>query len=119
MKQNLLAFALIICCAVTTSAQNFLDKYLTDPLTYTTIADLGDSVNAPRDLDFKPGTNELWVVNAGASGDGGTNVIIFNAGLSNQTSQYRKDTHTDHFMGNPSAIAFNDAGNFASSGEIF
>ena len=118
MKQNLLALALIICCAVTAAAQNFLDKYLTDPLTYTTIANSSNAILSPRDLDFKPGTNELWVVNYGDV-DGGTNVIIFNAGLSNQTSQYRKDTHTAHFMGYPSAIAFNDEGNWGSSGEIF
>src|SRR4030095_11273121 len=113
MKQNLLAFALIICCAATAAAQNFLDKYLIDPLTYTTIATLADSIHAPRDLDFKPGSNELWIVNAGIIGGpdgGGKNVIIFNAGLPNQTSQYRKDTHTDHFMGNPSALAFSDKG---------
>lgn len=118
MKIKILFLVSIICCAVTATAQNFLDKYLTDPLTYTTIATLSDSIHSPRDLDFKPGTNELWIVNAGFS-DGGTNVIIFNAGLSNQTSQYRKDTHTSHFMGNPSALAFNDEGNWASSGEIF
>src|SRR5262245_53709967 len=119
MRSKLLYFVLAICCAATAAAQNFLDKYLTDPLTYTTIAALADSVRAPRDLDFKPGTNELWIVNANAQGDGGTNVIIYNAGLPGQTSQYRKDTHTGHFMGNPSAMAFDDKGNWGSSGEIY
>lgn len=118
MNKRLLLFGFIICCAATAAAQNFLDKYLTDPLTYTTVANATNGISSPRDLDFKPGTNELWVVNYGDA-NGGTNVIIYNAGLANQTSQYRKDSHTAHFMGYPSGIAFDDKGDWACSGEIF
>ena len=118
MKKQLLLLCFVVSIAAVTSGQNFLDKYLTDPLTYTTIANVSNSISSPRDLDFKPGTNELWVVNYGNS-NGGTNVIIYNAGLPNQTSEYRKDSHTAHFMGYPSALAFSDKGDWASSGEIF
>jgi hypothetical protein len=45
-------------------------------------------------------------------------VIIYNAGETNQSSQYRMDTHTGHFMIYPSGIAFGDNGNFANVNEI-
>ncbi len=99
------------------SAQNFIDKYLTDPLVYTTIANSTNSISMPKDLDFKPNTNELWVANYGTS-SGGNVVIIYNAGQLNQSSQYRKDSHTSHFMRYTSAIAFGDIGELASTGEI-
>jgi hypothetical protein len=98
-------------------AQNYLDKYLTDPLTYTTIGNSGNSVNQPRDLDFKPNSNELWVINKGSS-QGGSVVIFYNAGLSGQTSQYRKDSHSGHFMIYSSAMAFSEIGEWAAVSEI-
>jgi hypothetical protein len=111
-------FALSMLVGITVYGQNhFLDNYLTNPVTVTTIATFADSVSGPRDLDFKPGSNELWVCNYGTS-DGGTTVIVYNAGMPNQTSQFRKDSHSDHFMPFPSAIAFGDDGKFASVGEI-
>jgi len=98
-------------------SQNFIDKYLSDPLVYTTIANSANSINKPRDLDFKPYTNELWVVNYGTT-QGGSAVIFYNAGENNQTSQYRKDSHTSHFMMYPSALAFSQNGEWASTSEI-
>ena len=96
---------------------NFIDKYLTDPLTYTVIGTTTSSLNQPRDLDFKPNTNELWVCNYGTA-SGGSMVIFYNAGHPNQTSQYRKDTHSEHFMAFPSAFAFSDIGEWAAVGEL-
>jgi hypothetical protein len=98
-------------------AQNFIDKYLVDSLTYTTIGSAAQGIDQPRDLDFKPFTNELWVVNKATSA-GGTNVIFYNAGQPNQSSEYRMDSHTGHFMVYPSAFAFSDNGYWASTGEI-
>lgn len=109
---------LIIWSSLKTTAQNFLDKYLTDPLTYSIIATSSDGINQPRDLDFKPFTNELWVVNYGTVNGGGSTTIFYNAGLPNQTSQFRKDSHTSHFMVYPSALAFSDIGEFGTTGEI-
>ena len=98
-------------------SQNYIDKYLTDPLVFTNIATSADGINQPRDLDFKPNSMELWVVNYG-NNQGGTNVIIYNAGLPNQSSQLKKDSHSGHFLMYPSAIAFSDIGEWGSASEI-
>jgi hypothetical protein len=114
--KKFLSIALIGCCC-SASAQNMIDNYLSGTPTYTVIANATNSVSQPRDLDFKPFTNELWVINRGTS-NGGSNVIIYNAGQSNQSTQYRKDSHSGHFMIFPSALAFGDDGEFANTNEI-
>ncbi len=83
----------------------------------TVIGSSSNLVNQPRDLDFKPNSNELWVCNYGTSA-GGSMVVFFDAGQGNQTSQYRKDSHSGHFMIYPSAIAFGDIGQWAGVNEI-
>ncbi|TAL57135.1 MAG: hypothetical protein EPN85_14515, partial [Bacteroidetes bacterium] len=97
------------------SQQNYLDNYLTGTVTYTNIAGSAQQISLPRDLDFKPGTNELWVCNKGTSGT--TNIIIFNAGLPGQTSVYRKDSDASHFWNYGSAFAFGEDGTFGTIGE--
>src|SRR5690606_5520992 len=89
--------AALVLSAQPCFSQNLVDNYLSGTPTYTTIASSANSVNAPRDLDFKPFTNELWVVNKGNSA-GGTAVIIYDAGLPTQSSQLRFDSHNGHFM---------------------
>ena len=79
-------------------SQNYLDNYMTGTPTYTTIGSSANSVSAPTDLDFKPNSNELWVVNKGTESSGGSVVIFSNAGFSNQTSSYKKDGNAWHFM---------------------
>ena len=98
-------------------AQATIDRYLTDPLTYTNIVTSADQVSNPRDLDFKPNSNELWVMQRGGSG-GGTMVIVRNAGLAGQTDQYLKDSHSSHFMIQASAMAFSDNGEFGAVCEV-
>lgn len=98
-------------------SQNLIDNYLSGTPVYTTIAGSTNSVNQPRDLDFKPFTNELWVVNKGTSA-GGSAVIIYDAGQPGQSSQLRKDSHTGHFMLYSSSIAFGAGGEFGTTGEI-
>ncbi len=56
-------------------AQNYLDRYLVDSLTYTVVGSSANQLNAPRDLDVKPGTNEIWVGNYGTTS--GSNFVIF------------------------------------------
>src|SRR6187401_3575150 len=98
MKRHLLTLSLCFCCPLAgTYAQTYLDNYINNTVTVTTIGDGTQSVSQPRDLDFKPNTNELWVLNYGTS-NGSSHVIFFNAGTSDQTSQYRKDTHSGHFL---------------------
>ncbi len=111
---------LLVCCCICstiTAQNNYLDNYIGNPVTLKTIGTIAEGVNEPRDLDFKPNSNELWVANYGTS-DGGTTVIFYNAGLPNQTSQFRKDSHTSHFMRFTSAIAFGDNGEWACASEI-
>lgn len=115
MKQ---LFTLVVSSALCTGAfaQATIDRYLTDPLTYTDIVTSVDQVNNPRDLDFKPHSNELWVMLRGTSG--GSFVIVRDAGLPGQTDQYKKDTHSSHFMVQASAMAFSDNGEFAAVSEV-
>lgn len=98
-------------------AQHMVDQYFTGTPTYTTIATAAQQISEPRDLEFKPFTNELWVINRGTS-NGGTTVTIYNAGEQGQTTQFRKDSHSDHFMIYPTAIAFGDNNLFANTNEI-
>jgi len=113
---TLILFLLNSFC--TANAQsNYLDNYIGNNVTLTTVGTSANQLNQPRDLDFKPNSNECWVVNYGTS-NGGTTVIFYNAGLANQSSEYRKDTHTSHFMVYPSALAFGDDGKWAAVSEI-
>ncbi|MEO8590713.1 MAG: T9SS type A sorting domain-containing protein [Flavobacteriales bacterium] len=116
MRTNLLlgAYALTGASAF---GQSIIDRYLTDPLTYTTIVTSTDQVSQPRDLDFKPMSNELWVMNKG-TGNGGSMVIVHNAGLPGQTDVYKKDTHSSHFMIQASAMAFSENGEWAAVSEV-
>lgn len=102
--------------ALVSNAQNLIDNCLNGPFTITNIADVNNQVLAPRDLEFKPNTDELWVVNK-ADFDGGTNVIIYHAGTPSQVTEYRKDSHSSHFMLIPAAFSFSDIGEFATVGE--
>jgi len=113
--------ALLFCCisalsCTAYSQQNYLDNYLTGAVTYSVVADGWMQISMPRDLDFKPNTNELWIANKGTNG--GERIIIHNAGLPNQSSEKRKDSHADHFDNTTSAIAFADnVGEYGSTGE--
>lgn len=99
------------------AGQGCLDRYLVDPLTYTNIVTATDQVSQPRDLDFKPNSHELWVMNRGGS-NGGSMVIVHHAGMPGQTDEYRKDTHSGHFMVQASAMAFSANGEWAAVSEI-
>ncbi len=116
--KHIIALSLVLFCGLQAQGQvPVLDRYLTDPLVYTNIVTSAQQVSMPRDLDFKPNTNELWVMNRGTSA-GGSMVIVQNAGMSGQTSQYRKDTHSGHFMIQASAMAFSPNGEWAAVSEI-
>ena len=69
------------------------------------IADAGDNLNVPRDLEFHPNPSrayELWVINRATD----SMTIIFDAGMASQSSTNRKDAYGNHFMEEPSAFAF-------------
>ncbi len=54
---------LISGLSVSSYSQNYIDKYLSDQLNYVTVASSVNGLDQPKDLDFKPNTNELWVSN--------------------------------------------------------
>ncbi len=116
MKKSLLTLVAGCCCSGV-FAQGLIDNYLNGTPTYTVVANASNQVSQPRDLDFKPLTNELWVINKGAS-NGGSVVIIYDADQGNPSILYRKDSHSGHFMIYPSALAFADNGEFANTNEI-
>ena len=49
---------------------------------------------------------------------GGSTVTYYNTGLPEQTSEYRKDSFSGHFMHTASAFSFGDNGNFANTLEV-
>lgn len=107
----------IFICSNCAYSQNYIDNYLSGSPTYSVIGSAANGLDQPRDLDFKPNSNELWVVNK-ATAAGGTMCIFYDAGKVSQTSQFRKDSHSDHFMMYPSAIAFGDDGRFSGVSEV-
>lgn len=108
----------LACSVLSAQGQTVLDRYLTAPLTYTNIVTSADQVSLPRDLDFKPNSNELWVMNRGTASSGGSMVIVKNAGLPGQTDLYKKDTHSSHFMIMASAMAFSPNGEWGAVSEV-
>ena len=69
------------------------------------IADSGDNLNEPRDLEFHPGSSrsdELWIVNRATD----SVTIVHDTGLSTQWSEHREDSNRNHFMEEVSSIAF-------------
>lgn len=104
--------------AVPAMGQSVIDRYLSGSPTYTDIVDIGDTVYQPRDLGFKPNTNELWVMNRGMDSNGGSFVLVHNAGMPSQVSQFRKDSHSGHFMTYASAMAWSDNGDWAAVSEV-
>lgn len=118
MKNNIIIPAIIFCTSSFMNAQTIIDSYLTTQPVYTTIGSSAQKVSAPRDLDFKPGTYELWVLNNGTSSvPGSATVTFYNAGKSNQLARWRRDSNAGHFLRMGSAIAFGDNGLWANSNE--
>ena len=91
-KSIYLTCALIFTIVTLKAQSNYLDNYINSTVALTTIGTSSNLLNQPRDLDFKPNTNELWVCNYGNT-NGGTMIIFYNAGLPNQTSEFRHDDH--------------------------
>lgn len=116
MKKSIVILLQLYVCS-TAFAQNELDKYVTGPNTFTVVGNASNNLTSPHDLDFVPGRpGEWWVLNKESGG--GSVVIFFDAGKPTQFSQFRRDSHNDHFMANAVAIAMGDNGNFCSAQEI-
>lgn len=100
---------------------NLIDQYLDSVPVFTVVAKSTNSISIPRDLDFHPDLRryELWVVLKSTEANGGKTVTIHNAGKLNQTSQLKQDGNAWHFMSLPTAIAFSDNENFATSPGVY
>lgn len=111
MKSKLL-FSAFMAGAVVLNAQNPIDKYLTGTPTYVTVGTTANKLSGPKDLDFHPVRNELWVLNryiSGSSSSAGGSVVIFqNPGETGSKSKYKQDKNRDHFMNLSNSIAIGD-----------
>ncbi|MFT4522907.1 MAG: hypothetical protein ACI8ZN_001859 [Bacteroidia bacterium] len=80
------------------------------------ISESSSRISDPTDLDFNPTRpGELWIVNQGTEGTGGSTVMVTGLNSSSPSYDYRKDQNSWHFMSLPTGIAFGDNGNFATS----
>lgn len=66
----------------------------------------------PRDLAFHPDQDELWVVNRTTD-----SITIVSDPQGTASTFHARDASGNHFLAQPSALAFNRAGNFATSHE--
>ena len=115
MKKLVLSISITLTTSLCFS-QGILDNYLTDQLTYVEVGSSTEGLIQPQDLDFKANSNELWVMNKVTNNSmqgnfnttGGSFIVFYDAGLTGQTSEYRKDSHAGHFMMNASAVAFGE-----------
>lgn len=83
------------------------------------IANSSSRVSEPQDLDFHPHRpNELWIINKETASTGGSTVMLTDVGSPNQKFDYRKDGNAWHFMSLPSAIAFSENGNWATTANV-
>lgn len=100
---------------------NYIDDYISATVNIVQVAGAGNQINSPTDLDFHPvlTNKELWVTNKGTENLGGSTVTIYNAGEVSQTSVYKKDANSYHFMSLPTGIAFSQNGNWANSPGVF
>jgi hypothetical protein len=96
---------------------NVIDGYLNSTPEINVISGPGDGVNTPRDLDFHPILSrfELWVINKGTEGSGGSTVRFENVGFADQDSESESDGNAWHFMSLPTGIAFGENENFGTS----
>lgn len=93
----------------------YLDNNEVTPLVHKELGII-EGIESPRDLDFKQDKNELWVMNKGYNGS--DFVIIQRPGEETENIIKRKDSHSDHFVPDGSAMAFSDINTFATTPEI-
>lgn len=100
---------------------NIIDSYIGINPIKTVIANSSNNIQVPRDLDFHPvlSRNELWVILKSTENLGGKTVKISNAGDIGQTALLQQDGNAYHFMSLPTAIAFSENENFATSPGVY
>jgi hypothetical protein len=98
---------------------NIIPSYISvnNTFIYEVIVNSSNQIDQPRDLDFHP-NGDLWVINTGTENSGGSTVKVTNPAINSQNSLWEQDGNAWHFMSLPSAIAFSDNGNFATSTSV-
>ncbi len=77
----------------------------------TVVADASDGLATPRDLEFHPlRPNELWIVNQRSE----SVTVLTDAGDADSIADTRSAGGNQHFLAQPSSLAFSDNGNFAT-----
>ncbi len=96
---------------------NRIQEYLETFPNLIEIANSGDQLDRPTDLDFFPilSRNELWVINQRTENAGGSTLTFFDAGTAQQTTWQRVDGNAWHFMSLPTAMEFGNNFNWASA----
>ena len=99
---------------------DLMDYFLVDGGHVIEVASAADNLNKPTDLDFFPllGKNELWVINQRTENSGGSTVTFRNLGEANEQILHRVDGNAWHFMALPTALAFGNNFNWASTAGI-
>ncbi len=86
-----------------------------DSIQVDVIADSGDDLMVPRDLEFHPDRpTELWILNRGDGPLDESMVVLDDPGTDDQEATYYISGGNQHFLAQGSAIAFSENGNFAS-----
>jgi len=106
MKNLSLTVSLFITAGAFAQTPNIIDNYLVSSPTKTIVASSTSGVLIPRDLDFHPSKDELWVVLKETENGGGKTALIKKPGKTGQTVLIQKDLNSWHFMSLPTAIAF-------------
>ncbi len=106
MRKSLLSFLSSVLIINAYSQVNIIDTYLNGTPTKTIIASSSNGVLIPRDLDFHPSRDELWVVLKETENGGGKTALIKQPGKTGQTVLVQKDGNAWHFMSLPTGIAF-------------
>lgn len=83
-----------------------------DSVTLSVVASADAGLTIPRDLAFHPHRDELWIINLGDN-----STIVFDDPLGSPQAQRYAGAGKDHFMARPSALAFGENGNFATTQE--
>lgn len=94
------------------------EDFITENATnnYTEVGTAQDGLDSPVDLDFnKKDPTELWVVSMRTESVGGNTVTFRNVGTASQQSFLKKDGNSWHFMSLPTALAFGENSNWATS----
>lgn len=105
MRLKLLIGAFLIS---TVSLMGSTQDIINGKINKKVIATSSNQILRPTDLDFNPqDMNQLWVLNHGGE-NGGTTVMITDAGTDQVAYDYRKDGNAWHFMVYADALAFGD-----------